>query len=146
MSERDLENIELIADAVNDAEDEERAIIAINLLPVNYAKWIYQKFPRANYADTRSWIEALKSSAIPRILRIQAGAVRLELSSHKIRIKKATGACKSMQDMIKRDERINSEIDKCIKRLAMIKTLKQVMHVQESQTKAIEQKASSDLA
>ena len=49
---------------------------------------------------------------------------------------------KSMEAKIRRDERIDLQIDRKLKRLAVIKTLKQVIEMQKFETKAIEQKPS----
>jgi hypothetical protein len=143
-TERDLANMEILQNALDDVEDEGDARMVIGALPKVYSTWIDRKFPRADYPDTKSWIEALKSLAMQRIMRIQANAVRLELSDQQTAIKKATSVCESMEAKIRRDERIDLQIDRKLKRLAVIRTLKQVIGMQKSETKVIEQKPSRD--
>lgn len=130
-------------ESLKTAEDEVAANRVIGLLPERYRKWIARDFPRSKYRDAKSWIQSLISSAMPKILEIHAVAAVKERGSLVFQIDQAARVRDLMDKKLKLDERLDSRTDKAIRRLIQLKTLRQVISMQLSQTKSIEH-ATSD--
>jgi hypothetical protein len=127
----------------NNTKDEVVANRIIGLLPERYSKWLERKFPRSNYDDANSRIQTLTSSAMPRIQEIHALAVVKERGSLQYKIDQAARVRDLMENKLKLDERVDSRTDKAIRRLAQLKTLRQVIGLQVPQAKSIEHDGTS---
>ena len=132
-----------LAKTLNNTEDEVVANRIISLLPGRYSKWLARNFTRSNYDDANSWIQALKLTAIPKIQEIHATVAAKERGSLQFKIDQAARARDLMEKKLKLDERVDSRTDKAIRRLAQLKTLRQVIGLQVSQAKSIEHDGTS---
>ena len=119
----------------------EDATVITNHLPAEYRQWIAQEVPRSNFHDDASWIQAL----IPRIMDLAAShasfaAATLSTykSSNSTYMRELTGK------KIALDERLDARIDKAIKRLAQLKTFKQIVEAQASHARSIDQHSIAD--
>ncbi len=137
------DEIDSLAETLNNTEDEVVANRIIGLLPERYSKWLAREFLRSNYDDANSWIQALTSSAMPKIQEIHATAAVKERGSLQFQIDQAGRVRDLMEKKLKLDERVDSRTDKAIRRLAQLKTLRQVIGLQVSQAKSIEHDGTS---
>ena len=128
---------------LNNTKDEVVANRIIGLLPERYSKWLERKFPRSNYEDANSWIQALTSSAMPKIQEIHATAAVKERGSLQFQIDQAGRVRDLMEKKLKLDERVDSRTDKAIRKLVQLKTLRQVIGLQVLQAKSIEHEGTS---
>ena len=111
--------------------------MVIGLLPKQYQAFIERKFDRSKFPDTQAWIEALGSSAFPRLLAIQERVAWAEENDRKIQVEKMRALLETADAQIKRDERIIARIEKHIKMLAMAKTLKEAVVAQKPRPKML---------
>jgi hypothetical protein len=139
----ECDEINSFTKTLNNAKDEMVANRIIGLLPERYSKWLARKFPRSNYDDANSWIQALTSSAMPKIQEIHAVAAVKERGSLQFKIDQAARVRDLMEKKLKLDERVDSRTDKAIRRLVQLKTLRQVIGLQVVQAKSIEHDGTS---
>jgi hypothetical protein len=139
----ECDEINSVAKTLNNTEDEVVANRIISLLPGRYSKWLARNFTRSNYDDANSWIQALTLTAIPKIQEIHATVAVKERGSLQFQIDQAGRVRDLMEKKLKLDERVDSRTDKAIRRLAQLKTLRQVIGLQVSQAKSIEHDGTS---
>jgi hypothetical protein len=139
----ECDEINSVAETLNNTEDEVVANRIIGLLPGRYSKWLARNFTRSNYDDANSWIQALTLTAIPKIQEIHATIAVKERESLQFQIDQAGRVRDLMEKKLKLDERVDSRTDKAIRRLAQLKTLRQVIGLQVSQAKSIEHDGTS---
>lgn len=110
-------------------------------LPNMYREYIEQ-FPRTNFDDDQSWIQSVKSN-ITKLMHVHDDIITDEYQTLSFKGKKAALLRDLTAKKISLDERLDARIDKAIKRLAQLKTFKQVIEVSDSQ-KSNERRRISD--
>lgn len=145
-SPREMEGDEIrrIASMLNNTECDASALAIVSRLRETYTNWIARTYPRSQYKDAHSYIQALISNAMPAIMRDNEMDATIERESLTFQIWKAARVRELMEGNIKLDERIDSRVDRIIKRLAQVKAFKQIISEQSSQAKSIEHHATSD--
>jgi len=131
-----------IADEMEDAETLEQATRWISILPEEYGKWVEETVPRSSFDDDKSWIAAVTL----KILRI-AGE-RERIARTRIDLTGQTHRSANLRELtakeIALDERLDAQIDRAFKRLAQLKTFKQIVAEQASRAKIIDQHSVAD--
>jgi hypothetical protein len=107
-----------------------------------YRKWIEQECPRSKFNDAQSWNQFMKLK-IQEIMMEHKRWIMDDRLSLRFKAEKAALLRDLTAKKISVDERIDAGIDKAIKRLAQLKTFKQVMEASASQ-KSNEQLRISD--
>jgi hypothetical protein len=88
--------------------------------------------PRSKIDDAQSWIQCVKSKILE-IMRVRQSNMIEQEHSRAFKGKKAALLRDLTAKKISLDERLDGRIDKAIKRLAQLKTFKQVIEVRASQ-------------
>ena len=114
----------------------------IRTLPQNYVNFILPASDKSEYADEKKEIERLKELLL----------LRMNIHEEQLDVLQQTGGFKAETGLLIRDlmekkmdieERLDSRIDRAFKRLAQLKTLKQVIAVQASTTRIADQRSTS---
>jgi hypothetical protein len=111
--EEELNDMDLFAKALDEA-----ALIAS--LPQRYREWIETNLPQSKFINAQLWIRRLKS-AMPDSIVIHELSVMKEQTSLAFKAEKAALLRDLTAKKIALDERLDSRIDKAVKRLAQLK-------------------------
>jgi hypothetical protein len=142
--EEELNYADALARVLEHAQSVEDVTEIIAVLPDRYREWIETKYHRSNFFnDAQSWIRSVKS-IIPKLIEGYEITVMDERRSPAFKAEKAALLRDLTAKKIALDERLDSRIDKAVKRLAQLKALKQVFGVQASHVKGIEHRGTSD--
>jgi hypothetical protein len=114
------------------AETFEDAAVIISTLPEQYRRWIEQECPRSQFNDAEKWIQILKKYIQIKSLALDS-SIMDEHESLSFQAKKAALVRDLIAKKILLDERLDARIDKAIKRLAQLKTFKQIIEASASQ-------------
>ena len=110
----------------------------IGLLRDQYRRYIDSNFARSNYKDPLAWIDALRSSAMPTILRIHENAVLFERHNLSSKIQQAERRRTVHEAMLARQARIQASLEKTIKTLVQVKlwksTVPQIKRIENRNT------------
>jgi hypothetical protein len=101
-------------------------------LPEAYRKWIEQECPRSKFDDARSWIKTVKKK-LDELMYEHDSAITEEVGSAEFLGEKAALLRDLTVKNISLDERLDAGIDKGFKRLAQLKTYKQIIEANVSQ-------------
>jgi len=125
---------------LDQAETVEQANPFISMLPEAYGEWIEEEAPRSEFEDDRSWIECVwEKILILSGTRERLARVKLDGKCNRnANLRELTGK------KIALDEMLDARIDKAVKRLAQLKTFKQIVEDRASQTRAIDHQSISD--
>jgi hypothetical protein len=104
----------------------EDATVFTSHLPEAYRQWIAQEVPRSKFQNDESW-------RIWDLVGAHAKFARATLSTYKSN--HSTYLRELTAKKITLDERLDARIDKAIKRLAQLKTFKQIVREQDSRAK-----------
>ncbi|MGB7006654.1 MAG: hypothetical protein WBE05_19865, partial [Pseudolabrys sp.] len=99
--------------------------------------------PRANFKDEKSWLESFKSQILDKLVQLRL-VIIFEIESDEFRAAKAAKVRDLIAKKIALDEKLDACIDKAIKRLAQLKTFKQLVVERASHTRAIDHRSISD--
>ena len=105
-------------------------------LPDIYKRWMDAAIPRSQFKDEKSWIDGVKSKILDMLVQHRL-VVILHIESQQFKAFKAGEVRELTAKKITLDERLAARIDKALKRLAQLKTFKQVLEDQASRTKTI---------
>ena len=105
-------------------------------VPDLYKMWMDAAIPRSQFKDEESWIDAIKSKILDMLVAHRL-VVILHLESQQFKAFKAGEVRELTAKKIALDERLDARIDRALKRLAQLKTFKQVLEDQASRTKTI---------
>jgi hypothetical protein len=130
--EEELDYVAKVAAMLGHAKGVEEVTGLIAVLPDLYRKWIEQECPRSKIDDAQSWIQCVKSKILE-IMRVRQSNMIEQEHSRAFKGKKAALLRDLTAKKISLDERLDGRIDKAIKRLAQLKTFKQVIEVRASQ-------------
>jgi hypothetical protein len=127
-----------LADGLDQAETLEQATPYISKLPELYKGWIEQEVPRSKFGDDKSWLKCLKR-------RIRAFAMQNErFARATLHLTGKTHRSANLRELTAKkiavQERLDAGIDRAIKRLAQLKTFKQIVAEQASRPKIIDQR------
>jgi hypothetical protein len=106
-------------------------------------EWLERGVPRANFKDEKSWLESFKSQMLDKLVQLRL-VIIFEIESDKFRAAKAAKVRDLIAKKIALDEKLDACIDKAIKRLAQLKTFKQLVVERASHTRAIDHRSISD--
>jgi hypothetical protein len=138
---KDKDEIRFVIYVVNyildNAETFEEATNLTRLLPAEYRDWVAKEAPRSNFKDDKTWIQTLTSK-----IRYFAKGHQLYANAAEGLTSKATYLRELTAKKITLDERLDARIDKALKRLAQLKTFKQVLEDQASRAKTIDHRIS----
>jgi hypothetical protein len=112
-------------------------------LPKLYKTWMEQVLPRSQFKDEKSWIESVKARILDTLVQHKI-VILLQLQSQEFRAVKATEVREITAKKIALDDRLDARIDRAIKRLAQLKTFKQIVEERASQTRAIDRRSISE--
>jgi hypothetical protein len=135
---KEFDEIARLSAALKDAEDEIGARRIIGLLREGYRKYLHLNFPRSKYGDAQSWIEALKSSAMPWITETHAMLAMKEQDSLAVKIEQKARLWNLMEKKQRLDERNDLSLDKALRRIFELKAFAQISAMKVSQTGKIE--------
>ncbi len=123
--QRELELIKNVASRM-DAGVKDATVVEydIGLLRHQYRRYINRNFPRSNYKDPLAWIDALRSSARPTILKVHENAVLLERYSLSWQTQQAERLRTVHDAILARQARIQASLEKTIKTLVQVKAWK----------------------
>jgi hypothetical protein len=107
-------------------------------LPEFYKKWMELEVPRSKFKDEKSWIESLKSGILDTLVQHKLVIV-LQVQSREFQAVKAAEVLELTAKKIALDEWLDNGIDKAVRRLAQLKTFKQIVAEQDSRPKIIDQ-------
>jgi hypothetical protein len=107
----------------------------IDQLPERYRQCV-KSIPRSEFNDEQSWIQSLKS-IIQEMIELDEARIILQEERPRYKAEKATQLRELLAKKINLDERLDARIDKAVKRLAQLKTFKQILEDQASRTKTI---------
>ena len=107
----------------------------IDQLPERYRQCV-KSIPRSEFNDEQSWIQSLKS-IIQEMIELDEARIILQEERPRYKAEKATQLRELLAKKIALDERLDARIDKALKRLAQLKTFKQMLEDQASRTKTI---------
>ena len=122
------------------AKDFEVAAVIISRLPENYWEIMNNKLAQARKGDLKIEIPRL-CEKLRELLILHEVAVIQSRQSNKIKSEKALQLRELTAKKIALDERLDSHIDKALKRLAQLKTFKQI--IQTSALKTLDQDSIS---
>ena len=111
--------------------------------PPLFKEWLERGVPRANFKDEKSWLESFKSQILDKLVQLRL-VIIFEIESDKFRAAKAAKVRDLIAKKIALDEKLDACIDKAIKRLAQLKTFKQLVVERASHTRAIDHRSISD--
>jgi hypothetical protein len=114
----------------------EVATEVMNRLPEEYIKFIETEASRSKFKDETSCIEGLRSVLQVLILTHQ-NFVEEARRDYRFKAEVAARMRELTSKKIALDERLDARIDKAIKRLAQLKTFKQILEDRDSLTKTI---------
>jgi hypothetical protein len=125
----EIKRVVLLANLLDRAKTLEDVMNITVQLPELYKKSI-EDVPRSNFKDDKSWIQSLNS----KILELAAGheSFTIENQSFAFRAEKMGRLRELTAKKITLDERLDARIDKAVKRLAQLKTFKQMLEDQAS--------------
>jgi hypothetical protein len=141
--EEELNVMDLFATALDATQSVEDAAGLIANLPKHYREWIETNLPQSKFINAQLWIRRLKS-AIPNMITVHELSVMTERNSLRFKAEKAALLRELTAKKISLDERLDARIDKAIKRLAQLKTFKQIIEAQASRVKDIDHHSISD--
>jgi len=140
--EEELNYTDTVARLLGDVQSAEEATEIIGNLPKRFREEIEIKIPRAIFTNDRSWIQKVKS-LLPKLIVGYEMAIIAEQRTLKFKANKAALLRDLTAKKIAVDERLDSRIDKAIKRLAQLKAFKQVIELTASELRANEQRRIS---
>ena len=140
--EEELNHTDTVARLLDGVQSAEEATEFIGSLPKRFREEIEIKIPRSIFTNDQNWIQKVKS-LLPKLIDGYEMAIRVEQGSLKFKAEKAALLRDLTTKKILLDERLDARIDKAIKRLAQLKTFKQVIEVRASQPKDDEQRRLS---
>ena len=111
--------------------------------PPPFKEWLERGVPRANFKDEKSWLESFKSQILDKLVQLRL-VIIFEIESDEFRAAKAAKVRDLIAKKIALDEKLDACIDKAIKRLAQLKTFKQLVVERASHTRAIDHRSISD--
>ena len=106
-------------------------------VPDLYKMWMDAAIPRSQFKDEESWIDAIKSKILDMLVAHRL-VVILHIESQQFKAFKAGEVRELTSKKIALDERLDGRIDKALKRLAQLKTFKQMIEDQASLAKTID--------
>jgi len=124
-----------LTNVLEHAETLEQATTFISKLPKEYGQWIEEQVPRSKFEDDKSWIKSLK----PQILILARERERFERLFLKGKEHRSAILRELTVQKIAVDERLDTRMDKAVKRLAQLKTFKQIVAEQASRARSIDQ-------
>jgi hypothetical protein len=122
---------------------EATAAVAKILFPKLYLSWVEEECPRSKFNDVKSWIKSLRLG-IPHFAAWHEMFIDEHIKSRAFKAKTAARVREITAQKIALDERLDARIDKAIKRLAQLKTFKQIVKEQASHAKSIDHHRISD--
>ena len=124
------------------AQNEEEARKLINELPQNYKE--FMEIPsRLKFEDHKSWIGSMRSQLLT-FVGIHGKILIKRDHDSKFKAEKAAKLRELMGQKIALDERFDAHIYRLIQRLARLKTFKQVVEIQVSRARTIDQRSIAD--
>ena len=139
-----LDHVDLAARALDHAKTFEHANEILASLPETYRSSLEKSIPASLYgADVQTWIRDLKSRLSDLIEGDELGLSEMK-AEPKFKAEKAARLREITTKKIAMDERLDTMIDKAIKRLAQLKMFKQAIESQASQPKASERLSITD--
>jgi hypothetical protein len=136
--------VELAARALDHAKTFEHANEILASLPEMYRSSLEKTVPASLYGvDAEAWIRNLKSCLLDLIEADQLALSEMK-AEPKFKAEKAARLREIMAKKIAMDERLDTMIDKAIKRLAQLKMFKQAIESQASQRNAVEHHSITD--
>jgi len=121
----------------------ETATHIVNNLPEKYRKYIEEAIPRPKFKDEESWIKGL-GVILRYLIGIHEGIVDEARKNPRFKAEAAARVRELTAKKIALDERLDARIDKALKRLAQLKTFKQMLEDQASLAKTIDNHRISD--
>jgi ArsR family metal-binding transcriptional regulator len=112
-------------------------------LPDIYKEWMERAIPRSEFKEEKNWIESVKSKILDMLVQHRL-VVILQLESQEFKAFKAGEVRELTSKKIAVDERLDARIDRALKRLAQLKTFKQMLEDQASHAKTINGRRISD--
>jgi hypothetical protein len=122
---------------LNETPTSEVATYVVNNLPEKYRKYIEETMPRSKFKDEESWIKCL-GAILQNLILTHEDIVDEARKDHRFKAEIAARMRELASKKINLDERLDARIDKALKRLAQLKTFKQVLEDQGSRTKTID--------
>jgi hypothetical protein len=111
--------------------------------PKDYLEAIEKECPRSKFTDNKSWINSVRAVVL-NILTWQEFYISEYKQSPKFKGKAAAQVRELIAKKITLDERLDARIDKALKRLAQLKTFKQMLENQASLAKTINGRRITD--
>jgi hypothetical protein len=120
--QKELELIEHVMVMLRDAEDEAAVKRLIGMLQRDsYRKYFEREFPRAKYKDLETWLDALRSSAMPTIFAVHRNALLMQMQSFTFQTEQAERLRAKCEQILALQERAESRTFKAIKGLIQLK-------------------------
>lgn len=139
-----LDYVDLAARALDRAKTFEDGIEILASLPETYRSSLEKTVPPSLYGtDAQTWIRNLKSCLLD-LIEINELNVQSILAGPKFKAEQAARLREITAKKIAMDEKLDTMIDKAIKRLAQLKMFKQAIESQASQPKASERLSITD--
>ena len=131
----EIRYVAFVLDLLDKAQTMEEATVVTRQFPEFYQQRIAEEVPRSNFKDDKSWIQGLGN----RIASVAVAQAKFAAATQGMAYKasKTTYLRELTAKKITLDERLAARIDKALKRLAQLKTFKQVLEDQASRTKTI---------
>ena len=141
--EEELNYVDSLTRMLDHVQSFEEVTAFVASLPGMYKEWINSEYPRAKFNEAQSWIQSLKA-AMPILIQVHELIVIRRTHDLSFKAEKAAQLRELTAKKIALDERLDSRIDKAIKRLAQLKALKQILDMQVPPVKGIEHRSTSD--
>jgi hypothetical protein len=138
----EIRYVTFVLDMLDKAQTLEQANVVTRQLPEFYQQRIAEEVPRSNFKDDKSWIQSLGDRIASYIVAAAKYAAATQSMAYKA--SKTTYLRELTAKKITLDERLAARIDKALKRLAQLKTFKQMLEDRASIVRTIDGRRISD--